>query len=141
MNMKPKLKSILIFIAVFIAIILVYVFVFQRPSSEDATLVPVSGSVSSRTGAQSSLAVPSLGEVPGDLVNKEFLNLLLNIRGIHLDAEDVFSNPIFGSLMDFTITLIQDSTEGRLNPFAPIGSDFQVPSSAFQDSSDEDFTL
>lgn len=141
MTMKPKLKSILIFVAVLVVVILVYVFVFQRPSSEDATLVPVGSPVSGGTGAQSSPAVSLLGEVPGDSVSREFLNLLLNIRGIRLDAEDVFSNPIFGSLMDFTITLVQDSTEGRSNPFAPIGSDFQVSSSASQDSSDEDFTL
>jgi hypothetical protein len=56
------------------------------------------------------------------VTNEAFLNTLLNLRGISLD-ESIFASNEFGTLQDFTITLIQPGTHGRPNPFAPIGSD------------------
>lgn len=49
----------------------------------------------------------------------EFLNILLSLQQIELSSE-VFSNPIFTSLVDFS-TELKDQTPGRENPFAPIG--------------------
>ncbi len=55
-------------------------------------------------------------------VNKEFLSLLLSIRGIKLDGS-VFQNRGFTSLSDTSIILASPDNIGRRNPFAPIGND------------------
>ena len=137
MTFKPKLKSILIFVGVFVVAIIVYVVVFPSKSSKGPTLVPSSGlqPVSSTAGQTTGVAVP------GDSVSREFLDLLLNIRGINLNADGVLTHPLFGSLLDFTITLVQDGSEGRSNPFAPIGSDFQSVTPPSEDSSEEEIIL
>lgn len=50
----------------------------------------------------------------------EFLTKLLSIRNIELKGS-IFEEPAFATLKDSSIILIQDGTEGRVNPFAPIG--------------------
>ena len=51
--------------------------------------------------------------------------VLLNVKNIKLD-DSIFSDIAFSNLRDSSITLIPDGTEGRPNPFAPIGSDASV---------------
>ena len=57
--------------------------------------------------------------------NQDFLSLLLNVKSIKLDST-IFDDPAFLSLYDSSITLTPDGTEGRVNPFAPLGADVVV---------------
>lgn len=77
------------------------------------------------TGALTSsnpVATTPTGGVTETAVGRELLATLLNLRTIKLN-EQIFSNPSFTSLQDFTITLVGTGNEGRPNPFAPIGAD------------------
>lgn len=111
--MKPLIKKgIIIFIAI-AAIALIYKLFFGG----DGASVPTGGLVSTVDVAQSSDA-PLLESSVGS----ELLSTLLNLRTIKLN-EQIFSNPSFTSLQDFTITLAGNTPQGRSNPFAPIGID------------------
>jgi len=57
-----------------------------------------------------------------ELVNQEFLSILIGINTISLDGS-IFSQAGFQALRDFTKEIVQLEDEGRLNPFAPIGTD------------------
>ena len=50
---------------------------------------------------------------------QDILNLLASFQTISIDPA-VFGSPLFQNLKDYTIILPQES-QGRLNPFAPIG--------------------
>ena len=106
--MKPKIKNIIIFAVIFILLVVVYV-VFLRPKPAPS-LIGTAG-----TPVTASAPISSQ-------VGQEFLSLLLNIRSIKLD-DAIFSNPAFGVLQDYTIILVPEGNEGRVNPFAPIGVD------------------
>ncbi|HEY4715430.1 MAG TPA: hypothetical protein VIH31_02910 [Candidatus Paceibacterota bacterium] len=106
--MKPKIKNIIIFAVIFILLVVVYV-VFLRPKPAPS-LVGTAGTPVTASAPTSSQ------------VGQEFLSLLLNIRSIKLD-DAIFSNPAFGVLQDYTIILVPEGNEGRINPFAPIGVD------------------
>src|SRR3990170_4555866 len=111
--MKPKIKNIIIFAVIFILLVVVYV-VFLRPKPAPS-LVGTAGTPVTASAPTSSQ------------VGQEFLSLLLNIRSIKLD-DAIFSNPAFGLLQDYTIILVPEGNEGRLNPFAPIGIEsFNIP--------------
>lgn len=112
----PAIKNILIFVAIAGIFVFIYIFYFKSsPEGEDA-LVSSSGE-------------PVIsGEVPASAAEsnalaQDFINLLLNVKNIKLD-DAIFSDPAFLSLDgSHSITLIPDGTEGRPNPFAPIGID------------------
>lgn len=108
----PKIKNIIIFVAIGAALVLIYVF-FIKPDPD----IPVLVSSIPNPIAQNGEALNRNSSVAG-----EFLNLLLNVKNIKLD-DAIFSDDAFNSLHDSSITLIPDATEGRSNPFAPIGSD------------------
>ena len=55
-------------------------------------------------------------------ISDTFLSLLLNMRTIKLD-QTIFSDPGFLALQDFSTTIAPDTDPGRVNPFAPIGTD------------------
>ena len=118
--MTPKLKNILIVSAIIVGVVLIYVFFIKSPQEEQAGLVSVSsnGNVSSATDTL----------VRDSEVTREFLSLLLNVKNIKLD-DRIFADVAFGSLRDSSIVLIPDGTEGRPNPFAPIG--FDTPNATF----------
>ena len=113
--LKPK--NIIIFIVAGIALVLIYIF-FIKNGGEEPALVSTSpdGEVSPTSTA----------------VNEEssqnFLSVLLSVKSIKLD-DKIFTDEAFINLHDSSITLIPDGTEGRVNPFAPIGSD-TTPSGA-----------
>lgn len=96
--------------------ILVYVLFFDKPASDssltsstsNSTTTGISGNVNNNQNLAS--------------VDSEFLAMLLSIKSLKLN-DSIFSNVAFANLRDSSITLIQDNTEGRTNPFAPIGSD------------------
>ncbi|OGI95357.1 hypothetical protein A2917_02210 [Candidatus Nomurabacteria bacterium RIFCSPLOWO2_01_FULL_42_17] len=112
-----KLKNIIIFVAIGAAFVLIYIF-FIKPDPEPAGLV--SSAVSS-AGAPT----PTSQSTPANGVDKavtaDFLNLLLSVKSIKLD-DSIFADIAFTSLHDSSITLVQDGTEGRINPFAPLSN-------------------
>lgn len=115
--LKPK--NIIIFIAAGAILVLIYVF-FIKPSPEPTGLV--STSTTSVTG-DTTLPEGTSGDTLG---TNDFLVVLLNVKNIKLD-DSIFSDPAFATLRDSSIILTPDGTEGRPNPFAPIGSDSTVP--------------
>ncbi len=115
--MTPKIKNILIFTTIAVIFILIYVF-FLRTPSEQAGLV----STSNTTLPNIDGSLPTTGVLEADLATEEFLSLLQSVQSIEID-DRIFSDQAFLSLRDSSIVLVQDSTEGRVNPFAPFGSD------------------
>ncbi len=111
----PKLRNILIFVAIGVVLVLVYFFVIKKPAAT-APLVS-SPTVPGVPGAAA--ATPKNNSA----VAQEFLTLLLSVKNIRLD-DAIFSEPAFASLDgSHSITLTPDGTEGRPNPFAPLGND------------------
>ena len=113
----PKTKNIIIFLVVGIIFVLIYIF-FIKQSPSTATLVS-----SSTTPTASDLAAGN----SNPSVTQDFLTLLLNVKNIKLD-DTIFSDVAFTSLDgSHSITLTPDGTEGRVNPFAPFGTDVIAP--------------
>lgn len=111
--LKPK--NIIIFIAAGAILVLVYVF-FIKKSPETSGLVSTSTNpVTPLTTSNDTSSTDALG-------TKDFLAILLNVKNIKLD-DRIFSDIAFTSLRDSSIVLTADGTEGRANPFAPIGAD------------------
>jgi|SRR3989344_383557 len=52
--------------------------------------------------------------------NQDLITLLLQLRSITLD-DDIFTDPSFKSLSDFSQELVSEPI-GRPNPFAPLGA-------------------
>lgn len=115
----PKIKNIVIFIVI-VAILVLGYFFFIKPSSSSDNLIsatPVSTDANILAG------------VGDSSVANDFLTLLLNVKNIKLD-DTIFADNAFTSLHDSSITLTADGTEGRPNPFAPLGSDNVVSTTA-----------
>ena len=110
--MNPKIKNLIIFSVIFILLVVGYV-VFFRGGSQPA--------LTTTTGTP----LPSTTTTTGVNVGQEFLTTLLNLKNIQLD-DSVFNDPAFSKLQDYTITLVPEGNEGRVNPFAPIGTDFSA---------------
>lgn len=106
--MSPTFKKVLIIVVAIGAIVLVIVMAGKSKNPEGSL-------VSSSDPLTASTAIGG-----GDATTGEFLTKLLNIKNIELN-DGVFSEPAFSTLRDSSILLIQDGTEGRPNPFAPIG--------------------
>jgi hypothetical protein len=68
--------------------------------------------------------VTTSNSTPDPLLAQDFLDLLLNIQSIKLDNA-IFSDNAFINISkhDTSIILTPDGTEGRPNPFAPLGAD------------------
>lgn len=106
--MASKIKTIIISLVVIIALILAYVFFFKK-SSVQTNLTSSTSVATTTTGASAP-------------IDTEFLSILLSVKDIKLN-DAIFSDSTFNNLRDSSITLTQDGTEGRKNPFAPIGVD------------------
>jgi len=110
------MKNILIFIAIAAIFVAIYFFYIRKSSDSDKNLV----------SAPATTALPAAGSpatgVADSKIAQEFLNLLLSVKNIKLD-DSIFSDEAFVSLHDSSITLTPDGNEGRVNPFAPIGTD------------------
>lgn len=107
------IKNILIFVAVAIAFVLVYIF-FIKPDGQEANLV---------SSGQSTGIPLEANPLSGDSIStQDFLTVLLSVKSIKLD-DSIFSDTAFTTLNDSNVILTPDGTEGRVNPFAPLGSD------------------
>ncbi|MEX2028921.1 MAG: hypothetical protein WD963_00350 [Candidatus Paceibacterota bacterium] len=109
----PKIKNIIIFTVIGMIFVSIYIFFIKKSPSDTATLI----------SATSSPVVPSI--ISGDqnsVVAQEFLTLLLGVKNVRLD-DAIFSSNAFMSLRDSNIILTPDGSEGRPNPFAPLGVD------------------
>ena len=92
-----------------------YSILTKKQTTNDANLVSSSTPISPISDAT------GLNSNPQDSpVNQDFLTILLNVKNVKLD-DSIFSDPAFNSLRDSSIVLVPDNTEGRPNPFAPIG--------------------
>ena len=100
--------------------VLAYLFFFQKSAPTDTLTTTTAAGVAP-------VASTSSGQAPA--IGSNFLSILLNVKNIKLD-DSIFSDPAFLSLHDSSILLISDGTEGRPNPFAPIGSDTSSSTSA-----------
>ncbi|MFM7088469.1 MAG: hypothetical protein ACKOW9_02980 [Candidatus Paceibacterota bacterium] len=109
--MWNKIKNILIFLVIAGVLVGGYVLFMQKP--DQAPLV----STTNQSGDVTPVSTDETSKL-----GQDFLNLLFSVKSINLDAV-VFETPIFGSLKDSSIILISDGSEGRPNPFAPIGSE------------------
>lgn len=110
--MEGKLKNILMFVLIGAFMIAGYFFFFRK-SPDQAPLVAEPGSAVLPTATTDTTVSQA---------TQDFLPVLLNVKSIKLD-NSIFLNPAFLSLRDSSIVLVQDGTEGRPNPFAPIGSE------------------
>ena len=75
-------------------------------------------------------ATPSVATILGNssATTQDFLTLLLSVKSISLDKDvAIFSDNAFIGLHDSSIILVPDGTEGRVNPFAPLGTDATTP--------------
>ncbi len=110
--MSSKIKNIIIIGVVAIVLVLIYIFFIKKGPDATTLLTTPSGA-------------PATNETGGSAtneVNPGFLSVLLSVKNIKLD-ESIFKNSAFASLKDSSIVLTQDGTEGRVNPFAPIGTE------------------
>ncbi|OGI75621.1 hypothetical protein A3C67_00855 [Candidatus Nomurabacteria bacterium RIFCSPHIGHO2_02_FULL_42_19] len=115
--MFSNIKNIIIFVVIGGILVFVYIYFFQGNPEED-NLIFSDPLVSGETGATDGASIS---------VGRDFISLLLNIKSITLN-DSIFTDPAFITLRDSSIILIQDGTEGRPNPFAPIGSEVTAPS-------------
>ena len=129
--MLPKIKNIIIFTIVAIIIILVYIFFFSG-GEDQSSLISSSPSLPVTTNTNTDSVGINLDSQADDALSQSFLSLLLGVQSITLNDSIFKPGSAFFSLYDSSIILVPDGTEGRANPFAPIGSDptLVTPSSA-----------
>ena len=115
--MNSQIRNILIFILIAGALTFAY-FSFFKASPEESNLVSSGGDIFPGTEGGTK---PENNE-PASLFKENLISLLLSVESISLESS-IFQNPAFQSLKDSSIVLIPPGNEGRVNPFAPIGSD------------------
>lgn len=120
--MNPKIKNAIIFISIGIVMILIYVF-FIKKDTPQSNLVTTTDS--STTAA---VQVVGMSKEDSELA-KDFLSLLLSVKNIKIE-DSIFSDAAFIGLRDSSISLNPDGTEGRPNPFAPVGVESSAVSNA-----------
>lgn len=119
--MKSKIKNIIIFVGIGIVLVVIFV-LFLKPKPKEANILSSNSTSSNNLFPSKVVTVGDQGKNQVDIANS-FLPILLSIKSINLD-DSIFSDIAFASLKDSSIFLtIQPSSEGRVNPFAPIGVD------------------
>ena len=111
--MSSKIKNIIIFVVIGLALVLIYIF-FLKPAPAQPNLVTSSGGTTSPSVTATADQTTQIGA--------DFLATLLSVKSISLD-DSIFTDSAFASLHDSSIVLTPDQTEGRPNPFLPIGTD------------------
>lgn len=114
MEKKNINKNIIIIASVIIVIAIIY-FVFFRSNSNTNS----SGSLTTISGSQSSAQT---NNTDVNVTSQQFLTELLNIDSIKIDPS-IENNPAFTVLVDYSKPITPDTNPGRVNPFAPLGSD------------------
>lgn len=115
--MMPKIKNIIIFLVIGGAMVFDYITLTKKDTAQP-DLVTSSQSRATETPTTASIEVDNQ-------LSKDFLTVLLSIKNITLD-DSIFSDVAFMNLKDSTIVLLPDGSEGRPNPFAPIGAENNV---------------
>ena len=109
--MLKTIKNIIIYVILAAVLTLVYLYFIKKSPNQEILISSVATTLpETKTNDQTSK------------LTKDFLSILLNVKNIKLD-DSIFLSPAFSNLRDSSISLVQDQIEGRLNPFAPLGSD------------------
>lgn len=124
--MWSKIKKVILFIIIAAVLIVVYSMFFKK-TPESGNLVTTTSTTNPTTGATTTSKTQS--DMNSKEFGQEFLNLLFSIKSINLD-NSIFDNAAFGSLSDSSIILIPDGSQGRPNPFAPIGAENSLTAEA-----------
>lgn len=111
MKLSPTLKKLLIALGVIVLIAVIYFVV----SGQGGTPAPSTSSLSSTTRTN---AVTPLNASATTTTGSTLLSLLGRVQTLTLNA-DIFSNPSFQSLQDFSLSLPAVTSRGRRNPFSP----------------------
>ena len=115
------------FVGIFLVIGLGYWF-FSSRGENVKTQSGLSGSVGSGSTTNPA-SLNSMGGVSGtsgqNASGSDFLVALVNLNNIELE-DSVLSNPVWNYLFDFSVDLEPEGEAGRINPFAPIGSDGSI---------------
>lgn len=93
--------------------ILIYVFLIKKDKPQSNLVTETSSS------SVEAVQATGLSEEDSEIA-KNFLSLLLSVKNIKIE-DSIFSDPAFVGLRDSSIYLNPDGTEGRPNPFAPVG--------------------
>ncbi|MFA6000215.1 MAG: hypothetical protein WC783_04560 [Candidatus Paceibacterota bacterium] len=121
-----KLRNIIILIIIAAIIILSYVYFVGNQEEEGSLVSSDVPTLPVTTSTNANIADVDLKAGDNDALSQSFLSLLLGVKSITLD-DSIFKNgSAFFTLVDSSITLTQDGTEGRVNPFAPIGTDINT---------------
>ena len=123
--MSQKIKNIIIFLSIGLVLVLIYVFFIKKSGNPDTS---ASALVSSSSQGSQGLTNydGSSQRGGGSMIGKDFLSLLSSVKSIKLD-DAILTDPAFSTLRDGSIELTPDGTEGRPNPFAPIGTENTAP--------------
>lgn len=113
--MMSKIKNIIIFVVIGAILVGGYLLFVKKPA-------PAPSLVSS---SQIATDTDNKLNEENSAIAKELLGVLLNVKNIRLN-DSIFNEEAFISLQDSTILLVPDGTEGRPNPFAPIGNDISA---------------
>ncbi|MES2023129.1 MAG: hypothetical protein V4439_00405 [Patescibacteria group bacterium] len=114
----PKTRNIIIFAVIAVAITFIYILFFKPSAPATPALTSSFQNTKVTTTSAGTAANPAIG---GD-----FLSLLLSVKSIKLD-DSIFTDPAFLSLHDSSIEIVSDGSQGRSNPFAPLGADVLSP--------------
>jgi hypothetical protein len=114
MSKKVKIFSI---VTIVIAIL---IWVMSSMGGKEAAPVATptnrGGSLTTSAGVR-----PATSAVSDDTSTNDFSTLLSSINSIDIDTS-IFNNPAYRTLRDYPVSLGSD-TVGRINPFAPVGTD------------------
>ena len=116
--MASKIKNIITFTVIAVILILIYIF-FIKPAPTEQNLI---------SSSTPNTVLPNTNTIDqNSLIARDFLSVLLSVKNIKLD-DTIFSDGSFANLHDSSILLASPGPgdEGRLNPFAPIGSDVVI---------------
>ena len=111
---KKKITRNILIIVGAAAVLTVVYFIFFKKGSTDST--------SSLQTVAGSDTTPTLSTGDIQVTSQQFLSELLNIDSIKID-DSIVTNPAFTVLVDLSNPIEPDTNPGRINPFAPLGSD------------------
>ncbi|CAN5506209.1 hypothetical protein BH10BAC1_BH10BAC1_21520 [soil metagenome] len=123
--MSKGIKNIILFVVLGGGMIAGYFYFFQG-SSEEPPLIAQEGTLVPPTNGRGvGIATGDTSRSFSSSPSSDFLPILLSVKNIQLNV-GIFADQAFTSLHDSSILLVPDGTEGRPNPFAPIGSDAAI---------------